>query len=57
MNDSDIHFEAHIEVDDLLVSRTAEIRKEIETHLQDKHGITHTTLQFECDTCSTKELV
>jgi cobalt-zinc-cadmium efflux system protein len=57
MNDSDIHFEAHIEVDDLLVSRTAEIRKEIEIHLQDKHGITHTTLQFECDTCSTKELV
>jgi cobalt-zinc-cadmium efflux system protein len=57
MNDSDIHFEAHIEVDDLLVSRTAEIRKEIEIHLQDKHGITHTTLQFECDRCSTKELV
>jgi len=57
MNDSDIHFEAHVDVDDLLVSRTAEIRKEIEIRLHDKHDITHTTLQFECDSCSTKQLV
>jgi cobalt-zinc-cadmium efflux system protein len=57
MNDTDIHFEAHIDVDDVLVSNTAEIRKQIETTLHDKHEVNHTTLQFECDSCSTKGLV
>lgn len=57
MNDSDIHFEAHIDVDDMPVSNTAEIRKQIETTLHDKHDINHTTLQFECDSCGTKNLV
>jgi cobalt-zinc-cadmium efflux system protein len=57
MNDADIHFEAHVDVDDLLVSRTAAIRKDIDTYLRDKYDIMHTTLQFECDTCSRKDLV
>lgn len=57
MNDSDIHFEAHVEVDDLLVSQTAELRMEIEKRLHDKHEITHTTLQIECDTCGKKDLI
>jgi cobalt-zinc-cadmium efflux system protein len=57
MNDSDIHFEAHIDVDDVPVSDTTDIRNRIETSLRDKHEITHTTLQFECDSCSTKNLV
>ena len=57
MNDSDIHFEAHIDVDDVPVSRTADIRREIEKSLHDKHDINHTTLQFECDSCSQKGLV
>ncbi len=57
MNDSDIHFEAHVDVNDLLVSNTTEIRREIEKRLHDKHAINHTTLQFECDTCSKKDLV
>lgn len=57
MNDSEIHFEAHVDVDDIPVSRTADIQREIEKRLREKHDITHTTLQFECDTCRTKELV
>jgi cobalt-zinc-cadmium efflux system protein len=57
MNDSDTHFEAHIDVDDLPVSRTASIRAEIERCLHDRYDITHTTLQFECDSCPTKGLV
>ena len=57
LNDSDIHFEAHIEVDDVPVSRTDGIRKEIQDYLHQTHDITHTTLQFECDTCGKKELV
>jgi len=57
MNDSDIHFEAHIDVDDVPVSRTAEIRGAIERCLHDTYDINHTTLQLECDTCSGKALV
>lgn len=57
MNDSDIHFEAHIDVDDVPVSRTAEIRSAIERCLHDSFDINHTTLQFECDSCSRKALV
>ncbi len=57
MNDTETHFEAHIDVDDLPVSRTASIRAEIERCLHDKYDINHTTLQFECDSCRTKGLV
>ena len=57
MNDSDIHFEAHIDVDDVPVSHTAEIRGAIERCLHDTYDVNHTTLQFECDSCRTKDLV
>jgi len=57
MNDSDIHFEAHIDVDDVPVSRTAEIREAIDRCLHDTYDINHTTLQFECDSCSAKGLI
>jgi len=57
MNDSDIHFEAHIDVDDVPVSRTAQIRGAIEQCLHDTYDINHTTLQFECDSCTKKGLV
>lgn len=57
LNDNDTHFEAHIEVEDMVVSKTAEIQKLIEHKLHDRHEINHTTLQFECDKCSTKSIV
>ena len=57
LNDNDIHFEAHIEVENISVSDTSLIQKKIEHGLQDKYGINHTTLQFECDTCDSKEMV
>jgi len=57
MNDSESHFEAHIDVEDLLVSRTASIRGEIERCLHEKYDIHHTTLQFECNSCRTKALI
>jgi cobalt-zinc-cadmium efflux system protein len=57
MNDSESHFEAHIDVEDLLVSRTGSIRAEIERCLHDRYDIHHTTLQFECDSCQTKALI
>jgi cobalt-zinc-cadmium efflux system protein len=57
MNDSDIHFEAHVEVEDMAVSRTEAIRAEIEERLRGTHGINHTTLQFECDRCQSRSLL
>jgi cobalt-zinc-cadmium efflux system protein len=57
MNDTDTHFEAHVDVDDVLVSSTVALRMEIERCLHDTYDINHTTLQFECDSCKTKGLV
>lgn len=57
LNDTEIHFEAHIDVDDVSVSQTAGMQREIERTLREECGITHTTLQFECDVCATKGLV
>jgi cobalt-zinc-cadmium efflux system protein len=57
LNDNDTHFEAHIEVQDMFVSKTAEIQKLIEHELHDRYEINHTTLQFECDKCKIKNIV
>ena len=57
LNDSDVHFEAHIDVDDLPVSGTTALRTEIERCLHSRFDINHTTLQFECDSCRTKGLL
>lgn len=57
MTDSDIHFEAHIDVDDVPVSHTAGIREEIERCLREEYDINHTTLQVECDSCQAKGLI
>ena len=57
LNDNDIHFEAHVEVNDIYVSETSEIQKQIELKLKDMYEINHTTLQFECDKCEVKRLV
>ena len=51
LNDNDTYFEAHIEVEDMAVSKTIEIQKQIEQNLHDKYEINHTTLQFECGAC------
>lgn len=57
LNDNDTHFEAHIEVEDMAVSKTIDIQKLIEHELHERYEINHTTLQFECDKCETKKLV
>jgi len=51
LNDNDTHFEAHIEVEDMKVSRTTEIQKIISKELHNRYEINHTTLQFECEVC------
>ncbi len=57
LNDNETHFEAHIEVEDMAVSKTADIQKLIEHELFERYDINHTTLQFECDRCEKKKLV
>jgi len=57
LNDNDTHFEAHIEVEDMVVSKTAEIQKLIDNELHERYEINHTTLQFECGACEEDELI
>jgi cobalt-zinc-cadmium efflux system protein len=57
LSDNDTHFEAHIEVEDMVVSKTAVIQKLIEHELHERYEINHTILQFECDQCEVKKLV
>lgn len=42
---------AHILIKDLLVSKSAEILRQIETLLQSKYNMEHTTIQFESEFC------
>jgi cobalt-zinc-cadmium efflux system protein len=57
LNDNDIHFESHIEVEDTLISNTILIQKSIEDKLHEEFDINHFTLQFECDNCADKGLI
>jgi len=42
---------AHVLIEDLLTSRSAQIIKEIEKLLQGRYSIEHTTIQFESESC------
>ena len=57
LSEHDIHFEAHIDVDDMPVSRTTSLSNIVEKKLKHHHGITHITLQFETGKCDSKSLV
>lgn len=57
LNDNDIHFEAHIDVQDMSVSKTAAVRDMLEKALRNKFELTHFTFQFECDSCANPELI
>jgi len=57
INERDIHFEAHIEVNDVLVSQTENKITEIENLLSNKFDINHVTVQFESGRCSEKDLI
>ncbi|WP_309397564.1 cation diffusion facilitator family transporter [Cerasicoccus maritimus] len=57
LNDQTIHFEAHIDVDDRLVSECNCLVDEIEDLLHDNYEITHVTLQFESGRCDSPTLI
>lgn len=53
-NESTIHFEAHIDVDDMPLSAVEQVYSEIEEYLIHTHGVSHVTLQAEVDRCCDK---
>ncbi len=57
LNDNETHFEAHIEVEDMTVSKTSEIQKKVSAELHTRYEINHTTLQFECELCEKFDLL
>ncbi len=57
VNDSEIHFEAHVNVEDLLVSKTDSILQKVNKALKNKFHIKHVTLQFECNICEDSGLL
>lgn len=56
LNEKNIQFEAHVDIEDMMVSESDNLRRQIEDKLG-RHNVTHVTLQFECDTCDSKALV
>lgn len=49
-----IYFEAHVELDDILISESTKLLEEINKILYEKYNINHTTIQFETDRCCNK---
>lgn len=58
LDDTQIHFEGHIDLDDdLSISESDLIRAEIENLLKIKFGISHVTIQFEYNCCDEKKVI
>jgi len=58
LTDTEIHFECHIDLhEDISISKSVVIRKEIEDLLKKKFHISHCTIQFEFNTCVDKKLI
>ncbi len=57
MDEHDIHFEAHVDIADRLVSETEPLLQKITELLHENFEINHVTLQFECDACTVTELI
>lgn len=57
VGENDVHLEAHINVPDMKISQSNLLCRKIEKLLKDKFGISHITLQFECDQCKDAGLV
>jgi len=53
-NEETIYFEAHVDVDDCLLSSACVVADKIERLLKERYGIAHVTLQFETGRCSEK---
>jgi len=52
LDENNINFEAHVNVNDMLVSETKKLNMKIIEELKEHFEITHVTIQFEYDGCS-----
>ncbi len=58
LNDNEIHFECHVDLnDDIRVSQTEKIKDRIHEILLNKFNITHVTIQYEFNSCDDKEMI
>lgn len=57
LGEHEVYFEAHVDVDDMMISQTTSLCNHIEEHLKQNHGVTHVTLQLECNKCPGKKLI
>lgn len=55
-NENEIYFDAHIDIEDMPMSEGCVMLKKIEAILKEKYGIHHTTIQFETNLCSNKDM-
>lgn len=53
-NEETVYFEAHVELDDCLLSSSCDVSDKIEAILKERFGIAHVTLQFETGRCAEK---
>lgn len=56
INEKTIYFEAHIDMNDMLLSDAEAVYEQIERFLKTHHGISHVTLQAEVDKCCDKNI-
>ena len=56
VNEKTINFEAHIDIEDMYLSKVEDICNNIEKYLKKHHGINHVTLQAEVDKCKDKSI-
>ncbi|MCH7770138.1 MAG: cation transporter [Bacteroidetes bacterium] len=57
VGENDVHLEAHIDVADMMISKSNILGEQIEALLKTRFGINHITLQFECEQCKDVGLV
>ncbi|HAF07225.1 MAG: Cobalt/zinc/cadmium cation efflux pump protein [candidate division TA06 bacterium 32_111] len=55
-NETSYYFEAHIELEDMMLSETCKIMEEIEKLLKEKYKVAHITIQFETNKCENKSM-
>ena len=57
LNEQSVHFEAHVEIDDMRISESKKVYKEIDSILKNEFRIGHVTLQFEHNSNHSQKLV
>jgi cobalt-zinc-cadmium efflux system protein len=56
INDQTIHFEAHLDLDNMALCDVQPIYTQVEQLLFERYGISHVTIQAEVDKCDNKNM-